>query len=342
LGTVADVVKLDHNNRILVGQGLSRIRRGRCCPGISALFAVARRDPALATARDFAFAIAPRINAAGRLTEMRVGIDCLLADTPAEAMRLAAELDLLNQDRRSREDDMQLDAAALISSMDWQSMSAVTLFDPDWHQGLVGLVASRVKERINRPVIAFAYDDSEEGEGMLKGSGRSIAGVHLKDALDRINALDDTLITRFGGHAMAAGMQIAEDKLPRFAALFDETVREMAGAEAFERMVYVDGALSPDEVSLELIESINERIWGQGFERPLFANDFRVVAQRVLHDAHLKLTLELGGLRFDAIFFRRNTPLPLRVRLAYRPEINDYQGRRSVQLVVEAAEVGAD
>lgn len=335
LGTVADVVKLDHNNRVLVAQGLSRVRRGLACPGINALFAVAGREPAFATARDFAFGIAPRINAAGRLTEMSVGIECLLTNNAQRAQALALELDSLNRERRELEGSMQLDANALVSHMDWEHRATVTLFEPDWHQGVVGLVASRVKEKINRPVIAFAPDDEE---GLLKGSGRSIEGIHLRDALDHVSKLRPELIERFGGHAMAAGLTIRQENLQAFSELFERTVAECAAPETFDRVVYTDGALAPEEITFGLVDALAGRIWGQGFERPIFANDFSILSQRVLKDTHLKLVLDMAGNRFEGIFFRRNEPLPSHVRLAYRPEINEYLGRRSIQLIVEAVE----
>lgn len=343
LGTVADVVKLDKNNRILVSQGLTRIRRGLAHPGLAALFAAAGRDWAKATARDFAFAIAPRINAAGRLSEMSVGINCLLADSAASAQSCALQLENLNHERRDLEDTMQNDAAEYVAQLDWRSKATVTLYDGSWHQGVVGLVASRVKERIHRPVIAFANDsdqcNSDGTPTFLKGSGRSIEGVHLRDALDAVSKLDPEIIERFGGHAMAAGLTIRPENLRRFSSLFEFCVARMVDPAVFNRLVKVDGALSPDEISFALVEAISSRIWGQGFEPPLFANDFTIVNQRVLKDAHLKLYLDLSGVRFDAIFFRHNTPLPTHVRLAYRPEINEFQGRRTIQLIVEAAEI---
>ncbi len=334
LGTVADVVKLDHNNRVLVAQGLSRVRRGLGLAGINALFEVAGRDVTCATARDFSFAIAPRINAAGRLTEMGVGIECLLADDAETARRYAEELDALNRERRGLEDSMQLDAVERLANMDWRHHATITLFEEDWHQGVVGLVASRLKERTHRPVIAFARDDRD----LLKGSGRSIEGIHLRDTLDLISKRAPDVIERFGGHAMAAGLTIKADKLERFSRLFEAAVKETTDPEVFERVVYIDGALSPEEISFGLVEAVQQRIWGQGFERPLFANDFTVISQRILKDAHLKLVVDLAGNRFEAIYFRRSTPVPTHVRLAYRPEINEFMGRRSVQLVVEAME----
>ena len=335
LGTVADVVRLDHNNRVLVSQGLKRVRRGLACPGINALFEVAGRDTDTAGARDFGFGIAPRINAAGRLTEMGVGIECLLTDDPEKARALAQELDELNRERRELEDTMQLDALALVSHMDWEKRCTVTLFEPDWHQGVVGLVASRVKEKINRPVIAFAPDDEA---GLLKGSGRSIEGVHLRDALDRVSKLRPDVIERFGGHAMAAGLTIRAENLDVFTELFEKAVSETVSPETFDRVVLTDGALAPEEITFGLVNALSERIWGQGFERPVFANDFTVLSQRVLKDTHLKLILDMAGNRFEAIYFRRNEPLASHAKLAYRHEINEYLGRRSIQLVVEAVE----
>lgn len=335
LGTVADVVKLDRNNRVLVAQGLNRVRRGLACPGINALFEVAGREAANATARDFAFGIAPRINAAGRLTEMGIGIECLLTDDAEKARELAQELDSLNRERRELEGTMQLDANALVSHMDWEHRCTVTLFEPDWHQGVVGLVASRVKEKINRPVIAFAPDDEA---GLLKGSGRSIEGIHLRDALDHVSKLRPDIIERFGGHAMAAGLTIRKENLALFIELFEKAVSECACPEAFDRVVYTDGALAPEEITFNLVDALSGRIWGQGFERPVFANDFTILSQRVLKDTHLKLVLDMAGNRFEGIFFRRNEPLSSRAKLAYRPEINEYLGRRSIQLVIEAVE----
>lgn len=335
LGTVADVVKLDHNNRVLVAQGLNRVRRGLACPGINALFEVAGRDAANATARDFAFGIAPRINAAGRLTEMGIGIECLLTDDHEQARELAQELDGLNRERRELEDTMQLDANALVSHMDWEHRCTVTLFEPDWHQGVVGLVASRVKEKINRPVIAFAPDDEA---GLLKGSGRSIEGIHLRDALDHVSKLRPDIIERFGGHAMAAGLTIRKENLPLFIELFEKAVSECACPETFDRVVYTDGALAPEEITFGLVNALSGHIWGQGFERPVFANDFTILSQRVLKDTHLKLVLDMAGNRFEGIFFQRNELLASRAKLAYRPEINEYLGRRSIQLVIEAVE----
>jgi len=334
LGTVADVVALDKNNRILVSQGLARVRQGRACPGIAALFNVAGRDYAQATARDFAFSIAPRINAAGRLTEMSIGIDCLVSDDPSQALEYARELDRLNTERRDLEGDMQLDALELVRNMDWQGRATVILFDASWHQGVVGLVASRVKEQINRPVIAFACDEGT----LLKGSGRSIEGIHLKDALEAVSKRFPTLIKRFGGHAMAAGLSIEASDLERFTQAFEETIVQTVRKDVFDRRILVDGPLTGEQINFPLIDALASRIWGQGFETPLFANEFIVLDQRLVKGAHLKLRLELDGRRFDAIYFRHTTFLPSHVRLAFRPEANTYMGRRTPQIVVVADE----
>lgn len=334
LGTVADVVRLDKNNRILVSQGLKRIRRGLTHPGIAALFSVARCSMTGASARDFGFRIGPRINAAGRLATMEYGIECLLADDPNLARHYAEALNQINQERRELEEEMQHAADLALGAIDVANLHAVSLLDDSFSEGVVGLIASRVKEKIHRPVVAFARTD----EGLLKGSGRSIAGIHLRDMLDIVAKTLPGVVLRFGGHAMAAGLTIREADYHRFARTFEEVVAEHADPEVFEPSILVDGGLAPDEISERLCTSLERGIWGQGFEAPLFANDFRVVRQTVLKDAHLKLSLELGGQRFEGIFFRRNTPLLTMSRLAYRPNLNEYNGRCSIQLQVEAVE----
>ena len=323
LGTVADVVKLDKNNRILVAQGLNRIRLGRTHAGISALFAVAGKKPEAAGVRDFGFALGPRINAAGRLDTMENGIECLLADDPVVALDYARSLNDFNAARQELETEMQQAAETALSCCNVDSLATLTLYDGRFNEGVVGLVASRLKEKVNRPTIVFAPTD----DGALKGSGRSIAGVHLRDALDLVSKALPGAVLRFGGHAMAAGLTLrSEDDLPAFRSVF-------------ERVIYTDGGLAPDEITERLVQAIDSQIWGQGFDAPVFANEFRVVRQSLVKDAHTKLILELGGQRFDAIFFRHTETLPGMVRLAYRPNINEFMGRRSVQLVIEAAEL---
>lgn len=336
LGTVADVVKLDKNNRILVAQGLNRIRLGRTHAGISALFAVAGKKPEAAGVRDFGFALGPRINAAGRLDTMENGIECLLADDPVVALDYARSLNDFNAARQELETEMQQAAETALSCCNVDSLATLTLYDGRFNEGVVGLVASRLKEKVNRPTIVFAPTD----DGALKGSGRSIAGVHLRDALDLVSKALPGAVLRFGGHAMAAGITLrSEDDLPSFRDAFEKAVRSMVDASVFERVIYTDGGLAPDEITERLVQAIDSQIWGQGFDAPVFANEFRVVRQSLVKDAHTKLILELGGQRFDAIFFRHTETLPGMVRLAYRPNINEFMGRRSVQLVIEAAEL---
>lgn len=336
LGTVADVVKLDKNNRILVAQGLNRIRLGRTHAGISALFAVAGKKPEAAGVRDFGFALGPRINAAGRLDTMENGIECLLADDPVVALDYARSLNDFNAARQELETEMQQAAETALSRCNVDSLATLTLYDGRFNEGVVGLVASRLKEKVNRPTIVFAPTD----DGALKGSGRSIAGVHLRDALDLVSKALPGAVLRFGGHAMAAGLTLrSEDDLPAFRDAFEKAVRSMVDASVFERVIYTDGGLAPDEITERLVQAIDSQIWGQGFDAPVFANEFRVVRQSLVKDAHTKLILELGGQRFDAIFFRHTETLPGMVRLAYRPNINEFMGRRSVQLVIEAAEL---
>jgi single-stranded-DNA-specific exonuclease len=331
LGTVADVVRLDRNNRILVAAGLERIRAGRMQPGVAALFEVAGRSARLAQAGDLGFAIGPRVNAAGRLADMTVGIECLTTDDPERALALARQLDELNRERRAIEADMQFDALAGLADAALGEQRTITLFNETWHQGVVGLVASRVKERYHRPTIAFARAD----ESMLRGSGRSIDGVHLRDTLDLVTKAAPRLIERFGGHAMAAGLTLRAENYDAFARAFEAATRASADADCFTRTIAIDGPLTPADIGLTLVEATDRQIWGQGFPAPLYANEFTVVEQRLVKEQHLRLTLELAGRRFAAIWFRRNESLPARAVLAYRPVLDEYQGERRVQLVVE-------
>ena len=333
LGTVADVVPLDRNNRILVAAGLQRIRAGQAAAGIAALFQVAGRGARTARASDLGFAIGPRINAAGRLTDMTVGIECLTTDDPRRALDLARQLDELNRERRAIEADMQFGALAELDEIELGSRRTITLFNDAWHQGVVGLVASRIKERHHRPTIAFARAD----ERNLRGSGRSIEGVHLRDMLDLVTKAAPSMIEKFGGHAMAAGLTLPAERYEAFSQAFEAATRASADAELFARRVATDGPLLPAEINLALTEAIDRQIWGQGFLPPLFDNEFAVVEQRLVKDAHLKLTLELDGRRFSGIWFRRTQPLPTRVRLAYRAVEEDYRGQRSVALHIEHA-----
>ncbi|HEU0203939.1 MAG TPA: single-stranded-DNA-specific exonuclease RecJ [Burkholderiaceae bacterium] len=334
LGTVADVVRLDRNNRILVAAGLERIRAGRVQPGIAALFQIAGRSARLAKATDLGFAIGPRINAAGRLADMTVGIECLTTDDFERALELAQMLDQLNRERRVIEADMQLDALLALDDVQLAERRTITLFDENWHQGVVGLVASRIKEKHHRPTIAFARADA----ATLRGSGRSIEGVHLRDTLDLVTKAAPALIDRFGGHAMAAGLTLRHDHLEGFTQAFEAATRASAEAALFQRTIETDGPLAAREISLALVEAIERQVWGQGFPPPLFDNEFTVAEQRLIKDQHLKLTLALGGQRFDAIWFRRTQMLPSRARLAYRPVVEEYQGLRRVTLMIEYAQ----
>ncbi|MDD5296320.1 MAG: single-stranded-DNA-specific exonuclease RecJ [Rhodocyclaceae bacterium] len=334
LGTVADVVPLDQNNRILVAQGLSRMRAGKMQPGLEALFRIAGRDARRASTFDLGFGLGPRLNAAGRLSDMSLGIEALITDDLARALNIAGDLDRLNRERREIEAQMQEQALALLDEVveaEDDAAPALTLFDPDWHQGVVGLLASRVKDRVHRPVIAFARGTNDE----LKGSGRSIPGVHLRDALDLVSKRAPGLILRFGGHAAAAGLSIREDDLPWFEEVFTETVAGLLSPADKERTLETDGPLEAGYMSLDSARLLAGEIWGQGFPAPIFCDEFAVENQRVLKDKHLKLHLRKGGSRFEAIHFNRAEPAPARVRAAYRLDINEYNGKASVQLVVE-------
>jgi len=335
LGTVADVVSLDRINRTLVAHGLARIRAGRAQPGINALFAVAGRDPRRATCYDLGFVAGPRLNAAGRLSDMSIGIRCLVADTDVAAAPLAAELDRLNRERRDVEASMQEEALAAVEAgtLDAARSDAYTLclFDAGWHQGVVGIVASRLKDRYHRPVIVFARGK----DGELKGSGRSIAGFHLRDALDLASKRSPGILTKFGGHAYAAGLSLAESDLARFAATFETIAREQLTPGDLARALDSDGTLAAGELSIELAAALRDQVWGQGFAAPLFDDTFEVLAQRTIGGSHSKLALSRGGERFDAILFGHVDALPASISAAYRPEINEWRGETTLQLVIE-------
>jgi single-stranded-DNA-specific exonuclease len=336
LGTVADVVRLDRVNRTLVAQGLARIRAGRAQPGVRALLRAAGRDARRATAYDLGFAAGPRLNAAGRLADMAIGIRCLLAETDAAALPLATELDRLNRERRDVEATMQedaqteLEARALVSTESNAGAFTICLYRPGWHQGVVGIVAARLKDRFHRPAIVFA-----PGGGTLKGSGRSIAGFHLRDALDLVSKRAPGMIARFGGHAYAAGLTLAEDDLPRFAALFEVIAREQLSPAQLARTLETDGSLAPGDLTYELAGALREGVWGQGFAAPVFDDRFAVLDQRTVGETHSRLVLGREGERFEAILFRHAEPLPPTIHAAYRPEINEWNGTASLQLVVE-------
>lgn len=341
LGTVADLVPLDHNNRILVDQGLRRIRQ-RGNAGIEALMNIAGRDIDRATASDLAFAVAPRLNAAGRLEDMRVGIECLLADEPDSAMELALRLDEINKDRRNLQSEMEAQATVAVdqalASIGLDKLPhAVVLFQPDWHQGVVGLLASRVKERLVRPTIVFAPE--HEGADLLKGSGRSVRGIHLRDVLAEVDAGQPGMIERFGGHAMAAGLSLHKRHLAEFSKAVDQAVRRVSQPSQFEAVLTSDGPLECEQMRIEMAAMLAAAgPWGQAFPEPQFDNLFEVMEQRVVGDGHLKLRLKPDGSRriFDAIWFRAPVgELSGLVRLVYSLDINVYQGVARLQLLIQ-------
>lgn len=332
LGTIADVVSLDRNNRILVANGLNRIRQRRCAPGILALYAVAGKQPDRAQASDLGFLLGPRLNAAGRMDDMRIGIRCLLAEDMGDALKLAQELDRLNVARRSVEDQMKSDAAKILTQLDVTNTAGISLYDPNWHAGVVGILAGRIKEQMHRPTVVFASD----GSGLIKGSGRSIPGLHLRDALDHLTKIHPDLIIKFGGHAMAAGLSIRESDFGLFQRAFDDLVDQLLPVEARTHSLAIDGALVDSELSLNTAKQLAEGIWGQGFPAPIFANKFQILESRLLQDKHLKLTLGCGQSRMDAIRFNDTTIPTAQDTLAYALEINHYNGVDRPQLRIEA------
>ncbi|MGZ8249506.1 single-stranded-DNA-specific exonuclease RecJ, partial [Methylomagnum sp.] len=346
LGTIADVVPLDHVNRILVHQGLRRIRAEQAHPGILALLAVAGRKPRQATATDLGFTVGPRLNAAGRLDDMSLGIECLLTNQPDQAQAMAAHLDELNRDRRELEDQMKQEALAHLDTLDvpMAGKSALCLFDESWHQGVIGLVASRVKDLAHRPTVVFA----PAGDGLVKGSVRSIQGIHIRDVLSDINTRHPRLIRQFGGHAMAAGLSLNRDDLPRFAELFEQEAASRLSAADLEHAVQTDGPLAGDELGLAMAEQLQQAgPWGHGFPEPLFDGEFEIAQRRVLNERHLKLVLRPagGGPDIDAIVFGVAEPsnwLECRtVRAAYRLEVNEFRDVRNAQLRIEYMESSA-
>ena len=351
LGTVADVVPLDRNNRILVEQGIRRIRAGRACPGIEALLTVGGRDPARVVAADLGFAVGPRLNAAGRLEDMSRGIRCLLADSAAEALELAQSLDDLNRQRRDIEGQMQEEALAgveaLAEQLEGASLpAALCIADDRWHQGVIGILASRIKERFHRPVIAFAPAGDEE----WKGSGRSIPGLHLRDALDAVATENPGLIPKFGGHAMAAGLSLGYADLERFRVAFEKAVSERVTADDLQGVIHTDGELSPGDLTLEFAREVRRAgPWGQGFPEPTFDGVFEILDRRVVGTRHLKMVLAPTGVdpsrRVDAIAFGAVDHgwerLEGAVRLVYRVDVNAFRGKESLQLMVEYMEVSS-
>ena len=339
LGTVADVVRLDANNRRLVAQGLKRIRAGKMQPGVAALFSAAGRDARRASAFDFGFALGPRINAAGRLSDMSLGIECLLTDDAARAAELAHTLDSINRERREVEAGMREQAEALLQTLmahedrvGDEPPTALSLFDPAFHEGVVGIVASRLKDRLHRPTFVFARGQ----DGLLKGSGRSIPGFHLRDALDLVAKRHPGVLKRFGGHAMAAGCTLAQEHFDAFDAGLQQVASEWLDAATLSRKLLSDGPLALEHFNAETVRALDAQVWGQAFEPPMFSDEVEVVSQRLVGEKHLKLSVKHAGVLRDAIWFGHSEPVAAKVRMAYRVSVDEYNGRERVQMVVEA------
>jgi single-stranded-DNA-specific exonuclease len=334
LGTVADLVKLDTNNRILVEQGLRRIRAGASCVGIQAILKLAGKDASKTSAQDLGFYVGPRLNAAGRLDDMTLGIKCLITDNKQEALTIAQQLHELNTERRQIEGSMQIDAVDSLDEHEVANNYAISLYQADWHQGVVGILASRIKEQYHRPVIAFAQAD----DGLLKGSGRSINGLHLRDALDLVTKQRPNLIVKFGGHAMAAGLSIREPDFEVFKRAFEQVVRSLITKDALQASIETDGALPIEEMTMQTAQMLDNQVWGQGFPPPLFSDDFKVLQQRIVGDKHLKLSLARQQQRFDAIWFNQTDLLDEQVRVVYQLQINEFNGNQSLQLLIRHAD----
>ena len=342
LGTVADVVKLDPNNRRLVAQGLKRVRAGALPPGLAALFEVAARKAAMATTFDFGFALGPRINAAGRLADMTLGIELLLTDDAARAAELAKTLDGINRERREIEGEMREQALEIVESLydpEDEPPPALCVYDPDFHEGVVGIVASRLKDKLHRPSFVFAASQAPGKEHELKGSGRSIPGFHLRDALDLVAKRHPGVLLRFGGHAMAAGCTIAEEHFETFEQGLAEVAQEWLDAATLTRRLETDGALPVEYRRADMVDTLQREVWGQGFAPPTFSEEVEVLSQRLVGEKHLALKLKHQGQPVDGIWFGRTEPLPARVLLAFRLDADEWQGARRVRFLVEGAEV---
>jgi len=342
LGTVADVVRLDANNRRLVAQGLKRVRALAMPAGVAALFVVAGREAQSASTFDFGFALGPRINAAGRLSDMRLGIECLLSDDRSRATELAQTLDNINRERRIIEGEMREQAFAVAETLfdaQEEPPPAVCVFDPDFHEGVVGIVASRLKDKLHRPTFVFAASSAPGREHELKGSGRSIAGFHLRDALDLVAKRHPGVLLRFGGHAMAAGCTLLEEHFDTFEQGLSEVAQEWLDAATLSRRTETDGPLKPEYRRTELVDLLQAAVWGQGFAAPTFSEELEVLQQRLVGEKHLSLKLKHQGQPVDGIWFGRTEPLPARVKLAFRLDADTWNGVRRVRFLVEAAEV---
>ncbi len=341
LGTIADVVKLDANNRRLVAQGLKRVRAGALPCGLASLFTAAGRQQGVATTFDFGFALGPRINAAGRLADMTLGIECLLTDDAARGDELARQLDAINRERRDIEGGMRDQAMAIVESLfdeDDEPPPAVCVFDPDFHEGVVGIVASRIKDKWHRPTFVFAASQAQGQEHELKGSGRSIPGFHLRDALDLVAKRHPDVLLRFGGHAMAAGCTIAEEHLDVFEEALSLVAQEWLDAATLMRTLQTDGPLDPHYRRADMVDTLHHEVWGQGFAPPVFSEEVEVVSQRLVGEKHLRLKLRHQGQPVDAIWFGHTEPLPPRVLLAFRLDADEWQGVRRVRFLVEGAD----
>jgi single-stranded-DNA-specific exonuclease len=341
LGTVADVVRLDANNRRLVAQGLKRIRAGVLPAGMAALFAAAGRKPQTASSFDFGFALGPRINAAGRLSDMTLGIECLLTDDAGRADELARTLDGINRQRRDLEGGMREQAFMMAESLFEEgddAPPAVCVFDPDFHEGVVGIVASRLKDKLHRPSFVFARSGAAGKENELKGSGRSIAGFHLRDALDLVAKRQPGVLLRFGGHAMAAGCTILEERFDEFETALSQVAAEWLDAEALTRTITTDGALDPNYLRLDLIDMLEREVWGQGFAAPTFSEEVEVLSQRIVGQNHLSLKLKHQGQPIDAMWFGHTEQLPPKVKLAFRLDAAEWNGRRTIKFLIEGVD----
>jgi single-stranded-DNA-specific exonuclease len=341
LGTVADVVKLDANNRRLVAQGLKRVRAGAMPPGMRALLNVAARRPETATSFDFGFALGPRINAAGRLADMTLGIECLITDDALRADELARTLDGINRERKTIEGDMREQALLLAEDLFDESEApppAITVFDPDFHEGVVGIVASRLKDKLHRPTFVFAASRAEGKEHELKGSGRSIPGFHLRDALDLMAKRHPGVLLRFGGHAMAAGCTIEEEHLDTFEAALQQVAHEWLDAATLQRQLEADGPLDKQYRRADLVDTLHHEVWGQGFAPPVFCEELQIISQRLVGEKHLALKMKHQGEPVEGIWFGHTEPLPERVKLAFRLDADEWQGQRRVRFLIEAQE----
>ncbi len=341
LGTVADVVRLDANNRRLVAQGLKRVRAGAMPAGMEALFRAAGRKPAIATSQDFGFALGPRINAAGRLSDMTLGIECLLTDDPARADELARALDGINRDRRVIEGDMRdvaMEVAESLFDAEDEAPPAICVFDPEFNEGVVGIVAARIKDKFHRPSFVFAASQAPGKEHELKGSGRSIAGFHLRDALDLVAKRYPGVLLRFGGHAMAAGCTISEEHLDTFEQALSEVAHEWLDEATLQRRLATDGPLAPEYRRVDLVDTLHKEVWGQGFATPTFSEEVEVLSQRIVGEKHLALKLKHQGEPVDGIWFGHTDPLPAKVTMAFRLDADEWNGVRRVKFFVEAVQ----